>query len=212
MFLTTVPRFGRPVLRPVRPPRHQPAGVVVGLLQSQPDALADELGQASHACPTPTPRSYLTIGPYGVLTVMQARKRAIKILAAVFEGKDPAARVIGSGGYRIGLGSCRQFLAEYIQLKRKPKTASSYRYALNRYVLPTLGKRKLLEVTREEVNRLHSSLSAVPYMANRVLAILSSLYSWAERQSLVPERCNPARRIEKYRESRREVFLSSNEL
>ena len=159
-----------------------------------------------------SPKRYLTIGPYGVLTADEARKRAIKVLAAVFEGKDPAARAIGSQGAVLVSEAVAKFLAEHIQLKRKPKTASSYGYALNRYVLPELGKRKLLEVTREEVNRLHRSLSAVPYMANCVLTILSSLYSWAERQSLVPEGFNPARRIEKFRESRREIFLSSSEL
>ena len=141
-----------------------------------------------------------------------ARKSAIKLLATVFEGKDPAETSAGSGGYLSVSEAVSKFLSEYIQLKRKPGTASSYRYALNRYVLPALGKRALVEVTREEVNKLHSSLSAVPYMANRVLTILSSLYSWSERQALVPERCNPARRVEKYRESRREVFLTSIEL
>ena len=62
-----------------------------------------------------------------------------------------------------------------------------------------------------DVNRVHASLSATPYMANYVVTVLSSLYSWASRRGLVPDDYNPARRIEKFREHRRERFLSVEE-
>lgn len=44
------------------------------------------------------------------------------------------------------------------------------------------------------------------------MAVLGSFYSFAERRELVPEHFNPARRIEKFREERRERFLSAVEL
>ncbi len=48
-------------------------------------------------------------------------------------------------------------------------------------------------------------------MANYVTTVLSSLYGWAEREGLLAEGYNPARRIEKFREHRRERFLSGEE-
>lgn len=48
-------------------------------------------------------------------------------------------------------------------------------------------------------------------MANYVVTVLSSLYGWAERKQIIPEGHNPARRIEKFREKRRERFLSDDE-
>jgi integrase len=51
-----------------------------------------------------------------------------------------------------------------------------------------------------------------PYQANRLLAVISSLYSFAERQGLVPKGFNPAKKVEKYREHRRERFLTGEEL
>ncbi len=48
-------------------------------------------------------------------------------------------------------------------------------------------------------------------MANNAVTVLSSLYGWAEREGLSPEGHNPARRIEKFRESRRERFLTNEE-
>lgn len=44
------------------------------------------------------------------------------------------------------------------------------------------------------------------------MAVIGSLYSFAERRELVPEHFNPARKIEKFREERRERFLSTIEL
>ena len=42
--------------------------------------------------------------------------------------------------------------------------------------------------------------------------MIGSLYSFAERRELVPEHFNPARKIDKYKEERRERFLSAAEL
>jgi len=51
-----------------------------------------------------------------------------------------------------------------------------------------------------------------PYQANRLLAVVASMYSFGERMGLTPERYNPARRIGRFPESRRERFLSKDEL
>ena len=49
-------------------------------------------------------------------------------------------------------------------------------------------------------------------MANYVLAVVGSMYSFAQKRGLVPEGFNPASRIEKYPEQARERFLTSDEL
>src|SRR5262249_7415300 len=48
--------------------------------------------------------------------------------------------------------------------------------------------------------------------ANRMLGAISSAYSFAQRRGIVPEGYNPATRIQKYPERRRERFLTSAEL
>ena len=47
--------------------------------------------------------------------------------------------------------------------------------------------------------------------ANRTLAILSALYSWAEKNGYSPEGHNPARGVEKFPERSRERFLTNEE-
>jgi hypothetical protein len=60
--------------------------------------------------------------------------------------------------------------------------------------------------------KLHSSLYDTPFQANRVLAVVGSMYAFAGRAGIVPEGTNPARRIDKFKEGRRERFLTCEEL
>jgi hypothetical protein len=48
--------------------------------------------------------------------------------------------------------------------------------------------------------------------ANRVLAVIGSMYAFASRTGIVAEGMNPARRIDQFKEHRRERFLTGREL
>ena len=78
--------------------------------------------------------------------------------------------------------------------------------------MPEVGNRKAEKVTVSDIAKLHATLQASPYQANRMLAVISSLYSFAAKRHFVPQGTNPARGIEKYRENGRERFLSAEEL
>ena len=54
--------------------------------------------------------------------------------------------------------------------------------------------------------------SFLPLAANRMLAVVGSMYAFAGRAGIVPEGTNPARGIDKFKESRRERFLTGEEL
>ena len=47
-----------------------------------------------------------------------------------------------------------------------------------------------------------------PYLANRVLALLSKAFNLAEVWGWRPDGSNPCRHVERYRENRREHYLS----
>jgi len=78
--------------------------------------------------------------------------------------------------------------------------------------VPKHGARKAHDFARADLARLHLSLQDRPYQANRLLAVVASMYSFGERHGLVPEGYNPAGRIERFPEARRERFLSREEL
>jgi integrase len=154
----------------------------------------------------------MTIGRYGALTVDEARSRAKEILGAVARGGDPAVDIARKCAASTFKEIVELFLKEHVTAKRKRSTAQGYESLLATYAMPTFQSRKAEAVTRADVGRLHSQLVDKPYQANRLLAVMGSLYSFAEQRGLVPENFNPARKIEKFPEDRRERFLTSDEL
>jgi integrase len=103
-------------------------------------------------------------------------------------------------------------MVEHVVPKRKDQTAKFYRDILERIVKPNFGTTKIDKLTRQQVGKLHSSLADTPFQANRVLAAVGSMYSFAGRAGVVAEGTNPARGIERFKEDRRERFLTSEEL
>ena len=105
-----------------------------------------------------------------------------------------------------------QFMTEHVKSKRKASTAREYQRIAKLYIVPRLGRRPIGDIKRQDVAKLHHELASKPYQANRTLALLSKFFNWAEKHGLRPDGSNPCRHIEKYRESRRERFLSEAEL
>lgn len=75
-----------------------------------------------------------------------------------------------------------------------------------------LGSKRVLDVRRADVARLHAKLGGSPGAANRVLALISSIWNWAAKRDEVPFSANPAKGIERNREQSRERFLSPQEI
>jgi len=153
-----------------------------------------------------------TIAAVGKITPESARARAKVILGAVAHGHDPANYKSAERGTPTVAELADQFMADHVRAKRKAGTTEFYRDILDRIVKPALGTTKADKLTRLQVGRLHSSLADTPFQANRVLAVVSSMYAFAGRAGIVPESTNPARGIDKFKESRRERFLNGEEL
>ena len=66
------------------------------------------------------------------------------------------------------------------------------------------------KITVKQVEKLHISLSDTPYQANRVLALLSTMFNLAVKWGLLDK--NPCKGIEKFSETPRERYLNKAEL
>jgi integrase len=155
----------------------------------------------------------ITLAPVSVLTPDQARDAAGDVLANVRLGHevvhDRAAR--RSSPTLAELAG--RYMREEIRPIRKPRTADLYAMYFRVHILPALGQKRAREVTPTDIAKLHRKIGArAPVTANRLLALISALYSWASRVREVPEDLKPARGITRYREQGRERFLSSDEL
>jgi integrase len=159
------------------------------------------------------PLRKLTIGRHGSpWTPETARGEAIKLLGRIEDGADPAADKIARREAPTVAELAERFLAEHAEAKRKGSTAAEYKRLLDKIILPAIGKRKLAEVSRADVGKLHHANRTAPYQANRVLAVLSKMFNLAERWGLRQDGSNPCRHVEKFAERKRERMLSPAEL
>ncbi len=154
----------------------------------------------------------VTIGQHGEMTPTTARTEAKRLLGEVAAGRDPATEHDkAKAGRSLGV-VLDQFMAEHVRPKLKTSTAREYERTARLYIVPRIGRRPIGELERQDVAKLHHELTSTPYQANRTLALLGKFFGWAERHGLRPDGSNPCRHVAKYREGRRERFLSQAEL
>lgn len=154
----------------------------------------------------------VTLGAVGKLTPDTARILAQKTMGDVAHGKDPARdRADAREGLTVK-ELVERFLTDHVDEKLGDKTARRYRYLLEEWVIPELGSEKADALTRVAIGKLHSRKKSTAVSANRMLGVVSSMYSFAQRQSLVPDNFNPAGKIVKFKEEKLERFLTSDEL
>jgi integrase len=156
---------------------------------------------------------WFTIGKHGQpWTVEKARREAKVILGEIARGQDPATKRDTDAKTPTLAKVVERFLEEEIEAKRKTATSTLYRDLWDRLAEPKLGQLKVSEVRFRDIADLHYGLRETPVTANRLVAMLSSLFSWCERQALRERNTNPAAGIEKFKEKSRERFLSPREL
>ena len=151
----------------------------------------------------------VTLGTHGQLTATQARLRAAQVIDRIKRGEDPAAPSPEAGTTLAELAE--RYMSAHVAQNCNPHTAGIYRGSLDNHILPALGAMPLAMVERAHVAALHYRLRDTPRAANRALAVLSKMFSLAAAWGLVPQGTNPCRAVRKYKEKKRERFLTRDE-
>ena len=107
----------------------------------------------------------------------------------------------------------KEFMRMHVEAKCKPRTLDSYEILLRKHILPALGARRVSDIRRHDVSKLHNALSGTPGAANRVVSLISAVWNWmaAERDDL-PLPPTPAKGIKRNPEDGLERFLTGDEL
>jgi integrase len=153
-----------------------------------------------------------TIGQHGPLTAEKAREIAHGMYHEVRKGGDPAGDIYAARRALTMAELCDRYLAEHAIPRKKSRSVDLDRNLINRFVRPRLGNLKVQHVGRQDVGKLHRSLTRTPYQANHVLILLSKMMNLAERWGLRPDGSNPCRHVDRFPQRRRERFLSQAEL
>ncbi|MCB0325463.1 MAG: integrase arm-type DNA-binding domain-containing protein, partial [Bdellovibrionales bacterium] len=133
-------------------------------------------------------RKRITLGRYPVVSLSQARARALEVLRAVADGRDPAAE---QRTYRSA-ATVEEFCGQFIERQRarglKPSTLREYQRFLERDVVPVWGARKLQDIGAEEISELLERIAferGSPVMANRGRVVLNRLFEFGRSRKAV---------------------------
>jgi integrase len=149
---------------------------------------------------------FVTIGRHGApWTPSTAREEARRLAGTPVAGT-------GQDGVGVSFGElARTYLDRHSALHKKPRSFIEDQRNLEQHILPVLGDLPVAGVTREVVSRFHAGRRSRPANANRCLAVISHIFTMAERWGITPAGTNPCRGIERYRELPRERYLSEDE-
>lgn len=152
------------------------------------------------------------IGKHGNLTAEEARKEAKLLLGDIERGKDPSTERKALRKAPTMSELCERYLVDHAGTRKKAKSSAQDRRLVERFILPKMGKRKVADLTRADFYKVHHDLRETPYQANRLLALLSKMMNLAEKWGVRSDGSNPCRHVEKFKEAKRERFLSADEL
>ncbi len=174
-----------------------------------------------------------TIGRHGIdLTAEEARREAIRLRGLVAEGQNPAADRARNRSSPTIKELAEQYMIEHAIPHKKPTSASTDRRNLDNHVIPLVGNLIVADVQPADIARAVRDVAAGktakdektdnkrgrriveggPGIANRVLALLSKMFTLAEVWELRPLGSNPCRHAAKFAERKVERFLSTDEL
>jgi integrase len=154
-----------------------------------------------------------TIGPYGRVTLHQARAAALKIFAARTEGRDPAAekqharrRLVADRVEDL----VQLFISEHVSQTR---SAGEISRLLHRELIAKWGKRSVHEIGKREVIELVHEIVArgAPAAANKLLKVIKTFFGWCVGRAILE--VSPANGLSApTREKSRDRVLSDAEL
>jgi integrase len=156
-----------------------------------------------------------TVGRWPEWSADAARDEALDLRKEIKQGKDPLEErdrqeLETARSERTVSTLAQDYLENYAETHKRPASVRDDRNMLRSAILPRLGTMELSAIKRRDVELLHKSLKGSPYKANRVLSLLSKMFSCAIASEWMTT--NPAKGITRYLETPRKVWLSKEQL
>ena len=149
------------------------------------------------------------LGRYPALSVAAAREKAKNWQGQVTEKKDPGVKQQANGQPTM-MQLADEYLQEHAKENKRAGSIRNDKGILDNIIRPKLGSYTVASITRRDIDKLHKSRSSTPYHANRMLSLLSTMFTcaiaWGYRKD------NPARHVKRFDEHTKERWLSEEEL
>jgi integrase len=170
-----------------------------------------------------------TIGRWPDWKAQAAYDEAVERKKEIKNGADPLATksaeaIVNEHAERTLADAARDYLKNYAEKSKRPSSVRDDRAMLDGVILPRLGSMPLSEIRTEHIEKLHSDLKATPIRANRILSLLSTLFNrviasdeeaaehYGGGEQIRWITINPTKRVERYPENKRQVWLDKDQL
>jgi len=152
----------------------------------------------------------ITLGRYPDMAIDQARRKTMEINLVIADGRNPAEAKRKLKSELLFSELFEEYLQRHSKPKKKTWTEDLEKY--KNHIEKPLGKRKLSEIDRAAISLIHSNITKAGHTiaANRILALISSVFGWAISAGLWEN--NPAIGIRRNKERSRDRFIQSDEL
>lgn len=145
------------------------------------------------------------VGDFPSLTIPQAREIARGWLVEVAQGKDPSADNQALRASETVAALADRYIAEH-QSKRSLRHDEG---RIRRIIKPKWGTRKVAAITRHDVLTLHREMRNTPVAYNRLIALISAMWTFGEYPSIL--KAPDGKRVKTYKEVKRQRYLSPEE-
>lgn len=153
----------------------------------------------------------LTLGTTDAISLAQARDRVRDLLHDASKGADPATDKQAGRKAETIADLATLYIEKWAKLQKKSWRAD--RNLLENKVLPRWRHRAIVDITRHDCRNLVEQVAeaGAPIVANRVVSLLSKMFTFALDRDLVP--ANPALRLPRPgKEQQRDRVLTESEL
>jgi integrase len=151
-----------------------------------------------------------TIGRYPELNATAAREEALALRDIIRQGGDPMERKQNERAAPTIADLYNDYIERHAKIHLRPNTIRSAEGMASKHILPKIGRIKVADLTRRDVEELHNSVKDAPYQANRVRALLSKMMNLAKAWEWRDD--NPCEGVPKFCEEKRERWLSTREI
>jgi integrase len=148
-----------------------------------------------------------TLGNSEVVSLKDARNKALTILAAVVKGEDPTdtIRLVGKKMSVKELAS--EFLEKHVNRYCRLVTYHNYKSVINRSIIPAFGAYKISHITPGIINRKLFIWYEQQGEWKSVTIIMSSMFGYALKKGLIDfSPCHGGQLLRYRRDSRRRVL------
>lgn len=165
----------------------------------------DEQGRTSERVIEGNRRRY-TIGQYPEWSLTAALGKLEELKKEIREGIDPLEVKAEMRKAPTMEELCMAYTSSRRFRKKRATSQRDDRAKIDRIIVPRFGSKRVAAISKAAVEKLHDEMEATPYQANRVLALLSTLFNFAKSEGFPTG--NPAKGVERHPEHQRENKLT----